>query len=243
MLPDTLTPVELIVACAVVTVAATLQGSVGFGFGLVTAPILALVDSSLVPGSTLFCGLVLSLLVTYRERRAMDLLGVKWGLVGRLLGTVVAAGTLSILPRQETTVALGVLVLLAVALSASGLHVHLTHWTLIGAGALSGFMSTVASTGGPPFALLYQRAPGARLRSTMAALLTFGTIISIAALALVGRFGLTEFLSSLALVPGVLVGFALSTRTLALLDRGYTRVAVLTVSAASSVAVIIRQVL
>ena len=240
---EPLTGVELLVACAVMTVAATVQGSVGFGLGLVSAPILALIDPSLVPGPTLFCGLVMSLLVVYREHRAMDVSGVKWGLIGRLLGTLVAVAVLANLPKQETTVVLGGLVILAVVLSASGLHVRLTLWSFVGAGALSGFMSTVASSGGPPFVLLYQGAPGARLRSTMSAFFVVGTIISIVALTVVGRFGLTEFLSSLALLPGVVVGFVLSRRTLTFLDRGYTRTAVLAVSAVSGVALILRQVL
>jgi uncharacterized membrane protein YfcA len=223
--------------------AATVQGSVGFGLGLLSSPILALIDPSLVPGSVLFCGLVMALLVVRREHRAMDVAGVKWGLVGRFLGSLVAAAVLASLPKQETTVVLGGLVILAVLLSASGLRVRLTLWSFIGAGALSGFMSTVASSGGPPFVLLYQGAPGARLRSTMSAFFVVGTIISIAALAVVGRFGLTELLSSLVLLPGVVVGFVLSKRTLAFLDRGYTRTAVLAVSAIAGLALILRHVL
>jgi hypothetical protein len=92
-------------------------------------------------------------------------------------------------------------------------------------------------------ALLYQEAPGGRLRSTMAGFLIVGTMVSMAALAVVGQFGLTELLAALTLLPAVLVGLVLSTRVHALLDRGYTRAGVLVVSAASSIAAILRQVL
>jgi len=141
------------------------------------------------------------------------------------------------------TLAFGALVLFAVALSASGLHVRPTTWTLLSAGALSGFMGTTSNTGGPPIALLYQNAPGARLRSTLSGYFALGTTISLLALAAVARFGRDELWSALALLPGVLIGFVLSTRTLPLLDRGYTRAAVLTVSAVSGAIVILRELL
>jgi len=240
---DPLTPIELLAACAVVTIGSAVQGSVGLGLGLVAAPILALIDPMLVPGPILLCGLVLTLLMSYRERRAMDIAGLKWGVVGRILGTLVAVVVLTNVPREEMTLIFGGLVLLAVALSASGLHVSPTMWTLISAGALSGFMGTTSNTGGPPIALVYQHAPGARLRSTLSGFFVPGTIMSLVALVAVRRFGRYELWSALTFLPGVLIGFLLSARTLSLLDRGYTRAAVLTLSAVSGAIVILRALL
>jgi uncharacterized membrane protein YfcA len=242
-MPDPLAPIKLLAACAAVTIGSALQGSVGLGLGLVAAPILALIDPMLVPGPILFCGLALTLLMSYRERQAMDVSGLKWGVVGRFLGTLVAVVVLTNVPKKELTLILGALVLFAVALSASGLHVRPTTWTLISAGALSGFMGTTSTIGGPPIALLYQNAPGARLRSTLSGYFALGTTISLLALAAVARFGRHEFWSALVLLPGVLIGFVLSTRTLPLLDRGYTRAAVLTISAVSGAIVILRELL
>jgi uncharacterized membrane protein YfcA len=240
---EPLTPIKLLAACAAVTVGAALQGAVGIGLGLIAAPILVLIDPSLVPGPILLCGLVLTLLMSYRERQAMDVSGLKWGVVGRFLGTIVAAAVLTNVPKKEMTLAFGVLVLFAVALSASGLHVNPTMWTLLSAGALSGFMGTTSNTGGPPIALLYQNAPGARLRATISGFFVLGTIMSLAALVAVGRFGRYELWSALAFLPGVLIGFILSARTLPLLDRGYTRAAILAASAVSGAIVILRELL
>jgi uncharacterized membrane protein YfcA len=97
-----------------------------------------------------------------------------------------------------------------VLLSVSGWRIRLTIWALLGAGALSGFMGTIASVGGPPMALLYQDSSGERLRSTMSGFFIFGTLISLVGLMLAGRFGRAEFMASLAVVPGVLAGFGLS---------------------------------
>jgi uncharacterized membrane protein YfcA len=240
---EPLTPIELLAACAAVTVGATLQGAVGIGLGLIAAPIFVLIDPSLVPGPILFCGLALTILMSYRERQAIDVFGLKWGVAGRLLGTLVAVVVLTNIPREGMTLVLGALVLFAVALSASGLRVNPTIWTLISAGALSGFMGTTSNLGGPPIALLYQNAPGARLRSTISGFFVLGTIISLLALVAVGHFGRYEFWSALALLPGVLIGFMLSARTLPLLDRGYTRAAILAVSAVSGAIVLLRQLL
>ena len=243
MIAEPLTPINLLTACAMLTIGSALQGSVGFGLALVAAPVLVLIDPSLVPGPLLFCGLVLTVLMSYRERQAMDVSGLKWGILGRLPGTFVAVVVLTNVPKKELTLILGAFVLFAVALSASGLHISPTMWTLLSAGALSGFMGTTASIGGPPIALLYQNVPGARLRSTLSGYFALGTTISLLALAAVGRFGRDEFWSALALLPGVLIGFVLSTRTRQLFDQGYTRAAVLTVSAVSGAIVILRALL
>jgi uncharacterized membrane protein YfcA len=238
----TLSFAELAAACGAVCLGAIVQGSVGFGIGLVAAPLLMLLDPMLVPGPILFCGLCLAGLMTIRDGKAMDLNGVKWGVAGRLVGTVVAGAVLSNVPKQELTVLLGSLVLLAVGLSISGLHLPATPWTLVGAGTLSGFMSTIASIGGPPMALLFQRRSGARIRSTMAGFFFVGTLVSLVTLVLVGEFWRDEMLVSLVLLPGMLMGFVVSRKVHRFLDRGYMRVGVLTVSAASGLAAILRQI-
>jgi uncharacterized membrane protein YfcA len=212
--------------------------------GLVVVPILTLIDPVFVPGSVLFSGLVLASLMAFRERREMDVSGIKLGLVGRALGALIAAGVLIQLPTVEgMSLLLGVLVLVAVLFSVSGWRVHPTVWTLLGAGTLSGFMSTIASVGGPPMALLYQDSSGERLRSTMSGFFIFGSLISLGGLMLAGRFGRAEIGASLAIVPGVLAGFALSRRALAFLDQRYVRPAVLVVSALSGAAVVLRALL
>ena len=235
---------KLVVACAVMFVSATLHGTVGFGLGLISVPFLVLIDPVLVPGPVLMSSFVLTILMAYRERWAMDVSGIKLGLVGRILGTLVAALMLANMPSTKgMTITLGALVIAAVVISGSGWRVHPTRWTLVGAGVLSGFMGTIASIGGPPMALLYQDASGERLRSTMSGFFIFGTLISLVGLISAGRFGLSECRFAMALVPGVLGGFALSGRTILFLNHGYTRTAVLTVSALSGIGVILRGIL
>ena len=70
-----------------------------------------------------------------------------------------------------------------------------------------------------------------RLRATLAVSFLVGTAFSIFALAWVGRLGAPEVTAGLWLVPGVLAGYLLSSPLTRVLDRGYTRAAVLAVSA------------
>lgn len=218
----------------------TLQGAVGFGMGILGTPILMLIDPRLVPGPVLASTMVFTLMVTVRERRGIDLHGLGWALAGRVAGTAPAAAVLAVLPRNELSRVFGLMVLLAVAISVSGVRVRPRPATLLAGGVLSGLLGTVAAVGGPPIALLYQHASGARFRGTLSSLFLVGTMISIAALVPAGRFGGAELRLTLFLLPGALFGFVVSRRLASRLDRGYTRPAVLAVAALAGLIVVVR---
>ena len=236
-----MTTIELVAASAAAAAGAVVQGSVGFGLSLVAVPVLLLIDPRLVPGPVLCVAIVLTLLIARRERRSIDLFGVTWGLAGRLPGTALGAAALVVMPRDRMSLAFGVLVLLAVAMSASKLRIRPTPLTLVSAGMLSGIMATTAAIGGPPIALVLQHSPGARLRGTLSGFFLVGASVSLLALVVVGRFGREELLLAAALLPGILVGYMISRWTAPWLDRGYTRRAVLAVATAAAILVIVRQ--
>lgn len=222
-------------------VGSTLQGSIGFGMGLFASPILILIDERFVPAPILLSTWVLTTFLILRERHAVDVRGLRWAVVGRAVGTVVAGTMLTLLPRERMPLVFGFLVLLGVAMSLSGLRFRPRRSVLLGAGAMSAVMGTIASIGGPPMALVYQDAQGARLRATMSSFFWVGTVMSLAVLRVVGRFGEEEVQLTLVLLPGVLLGLLASRWTAAVVDRGHTRAVVLTVAAAAGLAVIIRQ--
>jgi uncharacterized membrane protein YfcA len=178
------------------------------------------------------------MLVLRRDRSEVDSSGLAFLLGGRLLGTVPAAALLAWLPLEGMKLLLAFIVLAGAVMGALHTGGHPTRAVLIGAGAASGFMATAAGLGGPPVALIYQRAPGRRLRGTLAAYFIIGTVVSLIALAAVGRFGSEEIRLSLFLIPGTVFGYLLSNRAAAFLDAGYTRTAVLAVSALAAVTVI-----
>ena len=236
-----MSPGEILTVVLTVLFGATLQGSVGFGMGLIASPILILIDPRFVPGPILLSTTVLTVLLVYRERTAIDFHGIQWAMVGRLVGTVLASAILLVVSADQLVLLIGVFILSAVGMSLSGFRFDPIRPVLVVAGMLSGLLGTIASVGGPPMALVYQHAAGARIRSTMSGFFLLGTILSLGALWYVGRFGAYEIQLTLVMLPSVLTGFVLSKWTAVYVDRGYVRPAVLAVAAGAGLLVIIRQ--
>jgi uncharacterized membrane protein YfcA len=228
-----------LIALGAVILGAVAQGSVGFGFGMLAAPVLALVDEELVPGAVLLLGLAVAAVIAWHERGALDWLGIKWALVGRVFGTLAGAYALTRLDHDALAVALGVIVLLAVVISLTGWHVRPTTSTLVGAGMVSGMMGTLTSVGGPPMALVYQREQAAKLRSTLAGFFLFGASLALVTLTVSGELGRRQVVDGIALLPGLLVGLAASRQLAPLLDRGWTRSAVLGLSTVAALALVV----
>jgi uncharacterized protein len=235
-------PAELLVAGTTVAVGSCVQGAVGFGFALIGAPVLALVDPHLVPVPLSLASLLLTGSTSYRERGAIDTT-VRWAMLGRVPGTLLGAYAIATLPERPLAVTFGVLVLAAVAVSLSGVSVPPSTRSLLAAGAISGFTGTTVAIDGPPMALVYQRMPGATLRGTMSLYFLVGSVLSLGALALFGKLGARELRAAVELAPFVLLGFACSAPAARVLDRGYTRRAVLALAAASALVLIARQLL
>jgi uncharacterized membrane protein YfcA len=238
-----MTTTQFLVTTAIVAVGAVVQGTVGFGLGLFAAPLLMLIDPRLIPGPLLVGSGVLTLLMARREWHAVQGRDLAWSLGGRVVGTLVALAVLTTLARDQLDLLFGALVLAAVALTSTRVRLRPGPKSLAGAGALSGLMGTTTTVGGPPMALLYQHEPGPRLRGTLAAFFVVGVVMSLAGLRVIGRFGALELRLAALVVPGILLGYALSRKTVGVLDRGFIRPAVLGISAAAALLVIGRQVL
>jgi uncharacterized protein len=234
-----LSAADWVLVLAVTMAGACIQGSIGFGLGLVGSPVLALIDHRFVPGPLIAAGVILTVGVLHRERRALRFGVVRWAMVGRIFGSAVGAAAVAAVSEQALGVLFGVLILAAVGLSVAGRQVLPSPRTLLGAGVLSGFMGTTVSVGGPPLALVYQRERGAELRATMAAFMVFGALVSLLMLVLFGQFGTEQLWLSVLLVPGIVAGFGVSRWVAPVLDRRWVRPAVLLVSAASAVVLLI----
>jgi uncharacterized protein len=234
---------EFLIASLVVAIGSALQSSVGFGFALMSAPILAFIDPKLVPGPLILAVTLLLVLTAVREHQSMDLTGIGWVLFGRVPGTVLAIVALDAMSERGITIGLGVLVLVAVAISLLRVNLPRTPPLLTIAGLISGLMGTTSGLGGPAVAVLYQHEPGNRVRSTLAGYFLIGAIMSLSALAFAGRLGRAEATLSLGLLPGILIGFLSARKTSAWLDQGRTRTAVLLVAAMAGGASIVRGLL
>ena len=234
---------NLILAFFISSCGALLQGSVGFGLGLLSVPLLVLIDPVYVPGPVLLAAFFLNLFIFLRERYAIRIKSLHWAVAGRIVGAFIGAMLLIVIPQKSVSVLFGVMVLLAIGISLTGFNLAMTAKNIFGAGIASGIMGTTSSIGGPPMAFIYQRQKGPTIRGTLSGIFIFGTIISLAALTAIGRFGLAEIEAAAVLMPGVVLGFFLSKRSTQILDRGFTRPAVLITSAVSGIVVILRNLL
>jgi uncharacterized membrane protein YfcA len=231
---------DYVLAAAVMAGGACVQGAVGFGSSLVAAPLLVLIDPVFVPGPIAVAGVSLNFLIIRRRDAAPDP-GLSVAVAGLLPGTAAAALTLAVLPERGLSILFALLVLAAVVTSAIGLELARTRRTLGVAGVASGFMGTIAGISGPPIALVYQRLDGPTLRATLGRYFLIASVLSLAAVAIVGRFGIDELWASAALVPGTLAGFLASGRLARRLDRRAVRPTVLWLSGISAVAVLARE--
>lgn len=235
-----MTSLEIAFVVGVVTVAACLQGSIGFGMALVAAPILVLVDPAFVPGPLVASAFVLVSCIAIRDRSHVDFETVRFSMVGNFAGAFSGAFVVAMLDPRGFGILFALLVLLGVGLSAVGLHVRVTRGSALGAGLLGGFMSSTASIGGPPMALVYQHHGAARFRGTLSAYFVFSTVVSVTALAIAGVFGWRELKLAGFLVPGQLLGFALSYPMSRVLSRWSIRPFILGLSALAAVALLAR---
>jgi uncharacterized membrane protein YfcA len=233
-------PVALVLATVVVLLGSAIQGSVGFGFSLLAAPLLVLVDPGLVPGPMILPSFFLNLLVMQREQVPGAWKATTWPGIGQVPGAVAGAAILALVAEDRLTVFFAALILVAVGLSVSGLHPRRTPATLLGAGVLSGFMGTAVGIGGPPLALLYQRATGPEIRAAMSRFFLLASVTSIIMLRAFDRFDGGDLIEGLLLVPGALVGYLVSGQLAGRLDRRRMRIAVLTLSAASAIVALLR---
>jgi uncharacterized protein len=234
------TPLQHGLAFLVVLVGSAIQGSVGFGLNLFAAPLLVLIDPSLVPGPTIVSASVLNLLVIRRERAPHAWREMRWPIIGQVPGAIAGAAVLAIVAKANLTIFFSVMILLAVALSVSGLHPPRNRGTLVIAGLVSAFMGTAVGIGGPPIALLYQRATGPEIRAALSRFFGVGAVISLVMLTAFGQFNVDDLINGLWLMPGAIIGFAVSGRVLHHVNRQHVRIAVLSLSAVSAVVALIR---
>lgn len=205
--------VELEVAVILVaslTIGAAIQGVVGLGLGLVAAPVVTLLEPSLMPDLLLWLAVLMPMVTLVREHHQIDWRGLGWSLSARVPGTFVGVAFVVWFTSRELGLAVGLMVLASVLLTIRTVSIPVNRATLIGAGFLSGIAGTATSIGGPPFAILYQHRDPAQIRSTLAIYFLAGAGLSLSGLAAAGALETRAMLVALVLTPCLLIGFAAS---------------------------------
>jgi uncharacterized membrane protein YfcA len=232
-----------IIAGGAVLIGAAVQSSVGMGLGLVAAPVVTLLEPSLMPGTVLITTAILPVMTLASEYRHVDLRGIGWALAGRIVGVAGGVWVVTVLSARTLGIAVGAMVLVAIAVTLSKVHVRATRATLGAAGVISGVSGTATSIGGPPMAIVYQNEPGPRVRSSLSLYFIVGVTVSLIALRSSGHLGRDVILTGLGLVPFILIGFLLARPLRQHVDGRILRYGLLTVAGAGAVALITQAVI
>ncbi len=226
-----------VLALVAVAAGAIVQGSVGFGYAFVAVPSLALLYPEAVPVTPLLLALPMTVLMTAREWRAIDVSGFFLITAARAVGTAAGVALLVFVPANFLSVLVGMIIVTAALLSFLSPNFEVNKTRLAG-GMASGVTSTAAAIGGPPLALIYQDRSGAQLRSTLAVSFVVGIVMSLAGLALAGKVEGWHLVLALQLLPGLLVGLWASRWVVERLDERWLRPAVLTFAAVAGLTVV-----
>jgi len=219
------------------------QGTVGLGFNILAVSLMSLINPALAPVPQLILSLPQALGAFVRERATVDRRGVLWIMIGRLPGVVLGFWLLSIATDRALDLMIGSLVLIAVAILASGVHLLRTRMLELGAGVFAGISSYVSSIGGPPIALLYSREEGPRIRSTLGLIFTIGVSITLVARTLAGDITGRDVVIGVGLLPAAAVGFALSSWLKERVSPGQLRSSIFVVASLAAVALLVRAML
>jgi len=228
----------------VMLVASTVQSSVGMGQGLVSAPLLRLLEPDLLPGPIVAAGLFTSLVLAYRNSEPSDLGEVAPAVVARFIGAAVAVGLLMVLSERGLTLMIGAMVIAFVLLRLTGFKIPKSTVSLGSAGFASGISGTIAALGGAPMGLLYEQHGRARdFRGPMGVFMSLGGAASVVLLLLAGELDARAWGLAAALVPPLVIGWILARWVTPIVDRGFLGPAVLAISSGSAMVLIASELL
>ncbi|QKV17708.1 sulfite exporter TauE/SafE family protein [Oricola thermophila] len=227
-------------AWAAIASATIVQYRTGIGFGLLAAPLLALIAPELVPVPIIMLTLLTAGTAMLSVRGGVDWREVSWSVSGRLLGSLAGAAILVRLTDEgHFMLVFGLLIALAVAMSLAGLRFRFSNRLLLVMGAISGLTATITSVGGPPMAIAYQDQPPERARPNMSAFFAIGCVVILAVLQANGLIRIADIVHAAILTPGLLAGMALAPAFGGLIDRNFRRI-LLGISGAAAVLLIVR---
>ncbi len=216
----------------------------GQAFGIVAAPLIALVAPQFLPAGLLLLGITVGLTSTAVDFSALTRAEIIPGFFGRALGAVIAAMVAASITNVNLIAGLtGVAVLIGILLSLSGLRVAIKSTTLVTAGIAAGLMGTITAVGAPPMALLYQHEPAKRARAMQNAFFFWGMCTSVLALAWQGLITAKHLIFAGSLLPAIALGLAVSMPLAHRMERQTLRPYALALSAIAATTLIARLLL
>ena len=220
-------------------VGACLQSVIGFGLGLLCAPVLFLIEPDLVPAPMILNALLITTLLSVKHRGEIDTQQTSFAILGGTAGVLVAGSVLLFLGEHHYQLIFGISILIAVALSVVGFKPKISIVSNLIASMLSGFMGTLTSAGGAPMGLLYQSEEKNRIKANLSVFFVYINLFGIFVLWITGAAGHKDLILFLKCVPAVLFGWAISYLVSRKINKDRIRQLILFVAAASGLALVL----
>ncbi len=222
----------LVVAWVVLAVAEAVYILFGFGAGLIAVGTLALVlpDPRDVIVLLLLVGLPAELWVVLSSRREIRWRGVSWICLGVLVGVPLGTWVLTAGDAIVVLTLLGVVLIVAGGsfLAVPDTTVRWPRWTPPPVGLLSGVLSGMFGTGGPPLILYYQLAGVDKrvFRGELMAVFLVITAIRLPSYVVAGLITPPRLWAGLAVAPAIMIGAVIGQRVHLTIDEATFRRAV-----------------
>lgn len=199
-------------ALAAAIFAATLtQRLSGQGLGMVGAPAVAIIAPQHLPSTLLILGLLIGAGALSFDRSAINWTEARPGMVGRAFGGFVGAGIAALVVDPDLfSVIVAIIILIAIALTLSGLKVAITPVSLSIAGATAGVMGTLTAVGAPPMAILYSGEKAKRSRAMQNLFFLWGMLWSLGSLTALGLVDRSDLMLAVALAPAAILALIVS---------------------------------
>jgi uncharacterized membrane protein YfcA len=230
---------QIVVGFVATLVGAIVQGSIGFGLSLLSAPFIAIVAPTALPAAAVLVSMPSTASLWLHEHHAVDRPALRWMLIGAIPGTLVGLAIVVAVDADTLAVIVGAITLTGVALSLLRLHLKVTPRSSFIAGTVSNVFGTASSVGGPPVALLLQRHAGPSTRATLGAFFTLSSVASVVGYVITDELRSYQVTYALVLLPAVVIGHFIGRRFHPRVDGGWLRPGVLVLSAIAGIAALI----
>lgn len=220
-------------------VGSALNALVGFGFSLVSVPVMALAvgpKEAVVLASLLALASNSGVALRHRAEAQRPIVGRL--MAGSIVGLPIGLAVLVVVPAQWIGIGIAVVVLSAVALIATGRQVEsVPPWADVVAGVVSGVLNTSVGVSGPPVVMsLHGHGLGkATFRATAATVFGLSGIVAIALFGLSGRINATVLATALLVLPAWPLGWWVGDRLHRRVDEARFRSVVLWMLTATAV--------
>ena len=204
------TTAQLIVVGAAVFIAAFMQIVAGFGFALLSVPLMTLaIEPKIAVVVSSMTGIFVTTWQAYHSRADADRLLVRRLTIAAYLGMPFGLLVFLTVPDNALRLFLGIAVLIAVVLLVLRVDLHTAGPRLdYGAGFISGVLNTSLSTNGPPlvFVLQARQLSAVEFRATIATVFALSNILGLSLFIASGKITRDGLTATAVTIPAMLLG-------------------------------------